>query len=161
MTVTTPWKWHIASHMNNCQELYQSLFSTHVIWHTVQHECWDENIATGHGIRLRKSWSCDRLDKFKVWVFKLSRAAPGHPSHYFSVFPVFSPPCARVLPPTNLLTLPMVLALMLYVGSNTLLGGDDLFDLEFPKITHLNLLNFLPCSVLAKKPTHVLSTGQC
>ena len=52
-------------------------------------------------------------------------------------------------------------ALMLYLCSNILIGGDDLFALDFPKITYLNFLNLLPCSGLVKKSPHISSVGQC
>ena len=58
--------------------------------------CWGDNSKTVHGRRIIQSWYSDRLDHFKVWLFKLSRAAPGRSSYYFSISPCFRLPFLHV-----------------------------------------------------------------
>ena len=62
--------------------------------------------------------------------------------------------CMRA-PPTNLLIPLMASDLLPSLGYNILIGGGGFFVLDFPKTTDLNLLNFLPHSVLVKKPPHI------
>ena len=75
---------------------WQCPFLSHLVFFKLR---WYDNSANGNGIQLRQSLNVDRLDKFKDWLFKLSCAAPGRSSYYFSIYLYFHLPCAHIWAP--------------------------------------------------------------